>query len=65
VTGLGTKGMRVMVRFKGAFSWYNAAQVSVGDGDSGLRAVLESTAPGHWSLVIDRSARCDFRQTAP
>jgi hypothetical protein len=43
--------MRLMVRFKGAFYgaflWYNAAQISVGDDDSGLRAVLESTAPGH------------------
>jgi hypothetical protein len=47
--------MRLMERFKGAFYgaflwrflWYNAAQISVGDDDSGLRAVLESTAPGH------------------
>src|SRR5467141_1694667 len=31
-----------MVRFNGAFLWYNAAQISVGDDDSGLRAVLES-----------------------
>jgi hypothetical protein len=45
--------MGLMVRFNGAFSWYNAAQISVGDDDSGLRAVLESTAPGHGILVID------------
>src|SRR6266404_7018318 len=31
-----------MVRFNGAFLWYNAAQISVGDDDSGPRAVLES-----------------------
>src|SRR5438309_1165815 len=31
-----------MVRFNGAFLWYNAGEISVGDDDSGLRAVLES-----------------------
>src|SRR5882762_8047319 len=39
---MGTNGMRFEVRFNGAFLWYNAAQISVGDDDSGLRAVLES-----------------------
>jgi hypothetical protein len=28
VTGLGTKGMGLTERFKGAFLWYNAAQIS-------------------------------------
>jgi hypothetical protein len=42
------------VRFLWRFLWYNAAQISVLDDDSGPCAVLESTAPGQATLVIDR-----------
>jgi hypothetical protein len=50
--------MRLRVRCNGAFPrrffmalFYGTTQqqISVGDDDSGLGAVLESTAPGHWS----------------
>src|SRR3981081_4824167 len=34
--------MRLRVNFYGDFLWYNAGQISVGDDDSGVRAVLES-----------------------
>src|SRR3982074_3089863 len=34
--------MRFDGAFNGAFLWYNAGQISVGDDDSGPRAVLES-----------------------